>query len=126
MKWLSLAIGGTVGTFARYYFSKIIHTFSPNFPLATLIVNLTGCFLIGLFAVIPDDRLFWGANGKLLLIAGFCGAFTTFSTFILEMAGMIQQGHTLKAFLYVTGSVALGFAVFRAGMLLGESSSPAF
>ena len=126
MTWLSLAIGGITGTFARYYLSKTIHSSLPNSPVGTLAVTLTGCFLIGIFAVMPAEKSFFGLHVKLLLIAGFCGAFTTFSTFIVEMAAMIQQGHTLRAFAYVMGSVVLGFAVFRAGMALGEFASPSF
>ena len=120
-KLLSLITGGAIGTIARYLLSGISHQlFGTNFPYGTLFVNLIGCFLIGFLVSISEEKFLLTPNVRLLLMVGFCGAFTTFSTFILESSNLIRDGETIKAFLNVIGSVALGFIVFRLGILLAE------
>ncbi len=119
---MSLIIGGTLGTLARYGMAGAsARLLGNNFPYGTFIVNLTGCFLIGLFVVLADTKLSLGPNTRLLLMVGFCGAFTTFSTFILESANLIRDGETLRALINVIGSVILGFICFRIGILAGEA-----
>ena len=66
------------------------------------------------------EKFAWNANMELLLIVGFCGAFTTFSTFILDIAHLMRNGHTLLAFLNVILSVTVGFGLFKLGMILGK------
>ena len=90
------------------------------FPYGTLLVNLTGCFTVGVFAALADERFLLGPEMKLLLMAGFCGAFTTFSTFMLETSNLIKDGESLKALGNILASVLIGFAVFRAGYVLGR------
>jgi fluoride exporter len=120
-KLLHLVFGGAIGTVARYALSGIIHrVFGSGFPYGTLIVNLMGCLLIGFLAAITNEKFVLGANARLLLIVGFCGAFTTFSTFILETAHLIRDGNTLHAFANAAVSVAIGFFIFRIGVFLGE------
>lgn len=121
MKWLLLLVGGGVGTVARYGLSATIHKlFGSGFPYGTLVVNLIGCFLIGFLASIAGSKWTLGPEAKLLLIVGFCGAFTTFSTFIFQSAELMKTGETLKVFINVSASVMVGFIVFRAGVFLGE------
>lgn len=121
-QFLALTIGSVAGGFARYflggYAQKIL---GPAFPFGTLAVNLTGCFLIGLFSAMAGQRGLLGPTGKLFLMTGFCGAFTTFSTFMLEADSLTQTGGTLKALLYIFASVAAGFLFFKAGLFLGAA-----
>ena len=77
------------------------------------------CFLIGLFSSLVEKKIL-GPTAKLLLMAGFCGAFTTFSAFMLENSNFIRQGETFKAFLNIALSLTVGFALFRLGVLWGE------
>lgn len=120
-KIAALALGSLLGGFARYYLAGFIYrVFGALFPYGTLVVNLLGCFLIGFFSALAEEKLSLGPNARVLLMVGFCGAFTTFSTFMLETANLIRDGQTIFALLNVTASVALGFLVFRLGMLAAE------
>ncbi len=118
IKLFCLAAGGTVGTLSRYFFSNAMHHFFGNqFPYGTLSVNLAGCFLIGIF-VSMSERFIWDPNLKLLLMAGFCGAFTTFSTFILENVDLLQRGQLVSFAAYIVSSLSIGLVLFYAGFLL--------
>ncbi len=120
-KWFFLAGGGVLGTVARYLLTgAVAQRFGGEFPYGTLIVNMVGCFLVGLFDTLFHEKLSVSPVLRLFLMAGFCGAFTTFSTFMLETAHLIRDGETMRAFANVMVSVALGFFVFRMGVLLGK------
>lgn len=121
MKWVHLVAGGVLGTIARYVLSGAVYqTLGTGFPYGTLIVNLTGCFLIGFLAALAEEKFLLGPNARLFLMAGFCGAFTTFSTFMLETNNLIKDGEMFRAFLNIGVSVVIGFLLFRLGVLLGE------
>ena len=120
-KWLVLAIGGIAGTFARYILAGFVYEMMGTaFPYGTMVVNMSGCLLIGILATLAEEKFLLGPNARLLLMVGFCGAFTTFSTFMLETANLIKDGETMRAFCNVLLSVLLGFVVFRVGVFLGE------
>jgi len=120
-KWIGLAAGGILGTFARYFLSGTLHRlFGITFPFGTLIVNLIGCFAIGFLAVLAEEKFLLGPTARVFLMIGFCGAFTTFSTFIFETSNLTKDGESLYAFLNITLSVVLGFLVFRAGVMLAR------
>ena len=122
MKLLSLSIGGTTGTLARYFLTHITYHFlGAAFPYGTLIVNLIGCFIIGIVANLSSATIFLTYNHRLLLITGFCGAFTTFSTFIFETEHLFTNGEASKALLNILLSLILGFIVFRIGGILGRA-----
>ncbi|HXV28604.1 MAG TPA: fluoride efflux transporter CrcB [bacterium] len=121
MKWLHLIAGGIAGTVSRYVLAGLIYqVLGTSFPYGTLVVNLAGCFIIGFLAAVAEEKFLLGPNARLLLMVGFCGAFTTFSTFIFETSNLIKDGETWRALINVMASVLIGFAVFRAGVLLGE------
>ncbi|OGW90490.1 MAG: hypothetical protein A3G33_08750 [Omnitrophica bacterium RIFCSPLOWO2_12_FULL_44_17] len=120
-KWFNLIIGGVFGTVGRYALSGLVYRiFGANFPYGTLAVNLSGCFLIGFLAAISEEKFVLDTNARLLLMAGFCGAFTTFSTFMLETANLIKTGENLAAFWNVAASISVGFLLFRLGVYLAE------
>jgi len=120
-KWFYLVGGGILGTLARYMLAGAVYQkWGTDFPYGTMLVNLIGCFLIGFFDTIFQERFLFSPILRVFLMAGFCGAFTTFSTFILETGNLIRDGEVLRAFLNVIFSVTLGFIVFRLGILLGE------
>ena len=121
MKWLLLMAAGALGTLARYSFSGIVYeAFGSRFPLGTLVVNLLGCFLVGFLASISETKFLLTPNMRTFLLIGFLGAFTTFSTFMLETANLIKDGQSWLAFWNVFLSVVVGFLIFRLGVLAGN------
>ncbi len=120
-KFVLLAIGGITGTIARYALAgSVSEAFGAGFPYGTLAVNILGCFIIGFLAAISESKFLLGPNLRLLLMIGFCGAFTTFSTLILETSNLIKGGETMRAFMNILLSVIIGFIVFRIGVLIGD------
>ncbi len=120
-KFTLLAIGGITGTIARYLLGGYIYAvLGTSFPYGTLVVNLLGCLIVGFLAAFMENKFMLTPNLRLLLMIGFCGAFTTFSTFILETSNLIRSGETLKAFMNIIFSVIIGLIVFRIGVFLGD------
>jgi len=118
---IALALGSLAGGFARYYLAGFVYQIlGAAFPYGTLVVNLVGCFLIGFLSVLAEEKFLIGPTARILLMVGFCGAFTTFSTFMLETGNLVKVGETLRALLNVVASVAAGFLVFRLGVFIGE------
>lgn len=121
MKLLYLGAGTLAGGFARYFLAGAVYKgFGVTFPYGTLVVNLLGCFVIGFLSAVAEEKFFLGPDGRILLMTGFCGAFTTFSTFMLETGNLMKDGEFQRAFLNVIVSVVVGFIVYRFGILLGE------
>jgi len=110
-RYLLVMLGGAIGAALRYGLGAWVQgLWGPGFPWSTFLINITGSFLIGLVlrlslegAMSPEWRLF--------LAVGLLGGYTTFSTFSWETLTLVQQGEWLKAFLYVAGSVVLGFTL---------------
>jgi len=121
-KLLYLMIGGTTGTVSRYFLSSAVHRlWGSGFPYGTLAVNTMGCFIVGLLFSLSEKKFLLGTDLRLLLVVGFCGAFTTFSTFMLETNNLVKDGEVMKAFMNLIFSVILGFMLFRLGIILGEN-----
>jgi len=120
-KWIQLIIGGTVGTIARYALGGFVYgVFGAAFPYGTLVVNLSGCFLIGFLSTMAEEKFLMGSNVRVLLMIGFCGAFTTFSTLILETNNLMKDGEMLRAFMNLFISVVAGLILFRIGAVIAE------
>ncbi len=119
--WLGLALGSLAGGFARYGLAGAIQArLGPAFPYGTLVVNLSGCLLIGFLDSLAVRRLALGPEARLLLMGGFCGAFTTFSGLVLDTANMLRAGEAGRALLNVAASLLAGFLLFLVGLRLGE------
>ena len=122
MKILFVLLGGSLGALSRYGVSLLaVKLFGVKFPWGTLIVNLSGCFLIGLaFA--------WGERGfgimnpsvRLFFMTGFLGALTTFSTFGLEIVTALQEGRYLVAAANILANNVIGIALVFLGMVVGR------
>lgn len=121
MKWIFLIAGGIAGTICRYLVSGLVYKAAgTNFPYGTLVVNLSACLLIGFLSALSDDKFLLSPEMKILWMAGFCGAYSTFSTFILETANLMKDGEMTRAFWNVALSVVAGFFVFSLGAMLGR------
>jgi CrcB protein len=111
-----IAVGGAVGSALRYLIGGAIQRSSASgFPVGTMFVNVAGCFLIGVF-VRYLLNMQTSAELRALLVVGFCGGFTTFSTYTFETAGLIEGGEYARAATYILGSVALCLIATFAGM----------
>ena len=110
-----VGLGSFVGGVARYLISLAMKSCSTGFPWGTFVVNLLGCFLIGLFGAATDKYSNLPSQLSLLLTVGLCGGFTTFSTFSNEALKMLQAGNYLMLCLYIAGSMTLGIAAVFLG-----------
>ena len=114
---LAVACGGALGAVARYLvMAQVGHWLGTVFPYGTLIVNVVGSFALG--ALIEIMALVWSPSQEVraILVVGFLGAFTTFSTFSLDVVALVQRDALAQAALYIAASVTLSVAAVYAGM----------
>ncbi len=121
MEVLCIGLGGFLGANARYFLSLwCASQFGPTFPYGTLIINVSGSFVLGVILGMVEVRtvapLFRLAAG-----VGFLGAYTTFSTYTVETIRLVETGSFLLAFLNAAGSVATGLVAAIAGLALGRA-----
>src|SRR5262249_51264438 len=99
-RYFWIMLGGAIGTAARFWCSGVVaRAFGETFPWGTLIVNVSGSFIIGFFATIsgPDGRLFVGTTARQFVMIGICGGYTTFSSFSIQTLNLMHDGEWLPA-----------------------------
>jgi fluoride exporter len=116
-----IAVGGALGSVLRFIVQRVMIINFPNaFPTGTFLVNITGCFLIGVLFRLLSPQQSNTADLQLLLVTGFCGGFTTFSAFSLEGMMLLQQQRYSIFFVYFAASVTVGLAATIAGAWLAR------
>jgi CrcB protein len=122
MLWKNLllvALGGSLGSVARFLCQKYIYVWHPHpFPFGTFMVNIVGCFLIGLFYAWAEKGQLLTPEWRIFLATGFCGGFTTFSSFAFENISLLRNGEITHFLLYCAGSVVLGILACWVGMMV--------
>lgn len=117
---LLIGAGGFTGSVARYLIARYVELqFFTSFPLGTLLVNVAGCFVIGIIYGLAVRDLA-SPEIRFLLATGFCGGFTTFSSFSYESVGLLQDNQLWYAFLYLAGSLLLGLIAVWIGILIAK------
>ena len=118
---LAIAAGGAFGAVARYLINiSPLQNYLKPFPFPTFFINVTGSFLIGFLLVLFADKFQINENLRFAVMVGFLGAYTTFSTFELEIWELMREGQFFTAFLYLFLSVAVGFIGVALGVTLAE------
>jgi CrcB protein len=122
-RYLIVALGGAIGTVARYWLSGVVaQMVGETFPWGTLLINVTGSFVIGFFAALtgPDGRVFVGATGRQFVMVGICGGYTTFSAFSLQTLNLLNDGEYAYASAYIVASVVLCLLAVWIGAVLAS------
>src|SRR6266581_1047745 len=115
-RFLAVAAGGAVGAMSRYAVALLVAMFwKRDFPLATLLINVTGSFILGFFTTVAAEKTSFDPIWRLLVATGFVGAYTTFSTFEYETQRLTESGALWWGALNVVTSVAAGFAAVQLG-----------
>lgn len=118
---LIIFAGGGLGSIIRYYLGQWITLLYPgSFPLGTLIVNVLACLVLGIATAFADQKLMLNGASKLFWTVGFCGGFSTFSTFSNESLSLLSSGFQLTMLLYILLSVVLCLAAVWTGLYLGK------
>ena len=118
---VGVAGAGAVGALARWALSHAIGSRAGGFPWGTLVVNVTGSFLLGLLFVVLTERVESSPSARLALMTGLLGAYTTFSTFSLETFRLLEDGAYGGAVLNIVGNLALGLFAVAVGVALGRA-----
>ncbi|MGE4298686.1 MAG: fluoride efflux transporter CrcB [Desulfovibrionaceae bacterium] len=121
-KLLLIAAAGGCGSLARYGLAGLVQRLAgSDFPYGTFAVNITGCLLFGAVWGVLENRMGLGPQVRVIVLTGFMGAFTTFSTFAFESAALLQHGQWLPAAANIAGQNLLGITMIFAGLMAGRA-----
>ena len=121
-KYMMVGLGGFIGAIARFWLGGYIsNRMGTRFPYGTLVINVTGSFLVGLVFALLTTRTSWSPNWRYLIPIGFIGGYTTFSSFEYETLLTIQGGQVGLSLLYVALSVVVGFIAVWGGVVMGRA-----
>ena len=121
MTLILIAVGGALGSVARYLVDGwILDRVGATFPFGTLVVNLSGAFVLGLLSALTIDRSILPADIRAPVMIGFLGAYTTFSTLMLESWRLVESGEVVAGTVNVLGSAALGILAVLTGLTVGR------
>lgn len=119
---VGIAAAGAIGTLARYFLSAWAQrAWGAGFPIGTLLVNTLGCFFFGVVWRLAEDRYLLAADTRIILLSGFMGAFTTFSTYAFESARFMQEGRWGYAAFNLVSHLLLGVVALFMGFAAGRS-----
>ncbi len=122
-----IALGAVVGASARYFVSTLIaRNFSSAFPYGTLLINVTGSLILGFFLVFSTERALLDPRWRLLVAIGFCGSYTTVSSYAFESCALMEQGQGLLTSINIVASNALCLAAVPAGAALARGCPKTF
>jgi fluoride exporter len=122
LKYVMVGAGGCLGSILRFWLGTYVGgRMGTRFPYGTLVINVTGSFLIGLIFAVLTAKTSWSPNWSYLILIGFIGGYTTFSSFEFETLRTIQGGQIGLGLLYVAVSVIIGFIAVWGGMLAGRA-----
>lgn len=111
IQWIWVFIGGGLGSIARYGFSVATMNYSQIFPWGTLLANLASCAIAAWVLFYLSTKFNLSRDLQLLLVSGFCGGFSTFSTFSIEVFKMLQMGRYLVCAVYITASLIMALSI---------------
>ncbi|MDP6115860.1 MAG: fluoride efflux transporter CrcB [Planctomycetota bacterium] len=121
MNYLAIAVGGALGALCRYGAGRGIQGATEGqFPLGTLVVNLVGCLVMGIAFQKVEDGQFVSEAGRLFVLTGLLGAFTTYSTFSLEAFNLLKESLFAQAAVYLGAHLFVGLAAIWGGIQLGR------
>ena len=120
-KLLLIGLAGALGALARYSLGGLVQRFTgATFPWGTFVVNIIGAFLFGLIWSLVEQRLVISVETRVIILSGFLGAFTTFSSFMFETSSLIGEAQWGLALLNVGGQIVLGLAAMFLGLAAGR------
>jgi CrcB protein len=120
--FLLISLGAVLGANARYWLGTwVAQKWGSTFPVGTLLINVTGSFLLGLFMTLATERFLIDPRWRLLVAVGFLGAYTTFSTFTYESFNLLFKGQWVPGLLNLLGSSLLGILAVGLGVYLGKT-----
>lgn len=119
---LLISLGAIVGANLRYFLAQYIASLAPGgFPYGTLVINVTGSLLLGFFLVLTTDKLIVDPRWRLIVAVGFCGGYTTYSSFAYETFGLFEQGRWLSSVLNIVSTNVLCLLGVTAGAALARA-----
>jgi len=122
---IAISLGAIAGALCRYFIGQwLTQTLATDFPISTMLINVSGCLLMGLVTTLATRRFFLSPDVLLLITTGFLGTYTTFSSYELDTASLLEPRNLQEDLKYWVGTPLLGFLSFYLGVALAKLSKP--